>query len=122
MSDSITVVRRCFELVEGIHNKFWTIEIVGNEYHATYGRIGSDGATQVKTFRSVHACEAEALKKIREKVNKGYREVNPQAHPGSKTLQNRIRQEPQISAPRPRASVSSRSGSPGEEEGRFLDI
>jgi predicted DNA-binding WGR domain protein len=43
-------VRKCFQLIEGNHYKFWTVEVVGNHYLATFGRIGTQGQTQVKTF------------------------------------------------------------------------
>lgn len=78
-----TVWRRCFELVGGGHNKFWTIELIGKKYFVTYGRIGTAGSTQVKEFGSVGMCREKADKIVREKTGKGYVSVADTKHPGA---------------------------------------
>ncbi len=66
---------RRFELSEGTSNKFWEIELDGKSFTVHYGRIGTNGKAQTKSFASATAASAEAEKLIREKLGKGYAEV-----------------------------------------------
>ncbi len=65
---------RYFEFVDEKSNKFWEISRTGTEVKVRYGRIGTDGQNNVKTF----ADEAQALKHytklLEEKTGKGYQE------------------------------------------------
>ena len=80
----MSVERDCYELVDGIHSKFWTVEVVGNHYLATFGRIGTQGQTQVKTFSSSFDAKCKANDMCREKRLKGYVQVESDTHPGAK--------------------------------------
>jgi predicted DNA-binding WGR domain protein len=66
---------RRFEFVEGTSKKFWEVFAAGSDVTVRFGRIGTDGQTQVKP----HPTEAAALsaleKLIKEKTGKGYKEV-----------------------------------------------
>lgn len=57
---------------EGTSNKFWNITLNGTEHTVQFGKVGTAGQSQTKTF----ACEAEAQtsynKLVAEKVKKGY--------------------------------------------------
>jgi len=69
---------RRFEFVEGGSAKFWEVEVGGaggNELTVRFGRIGTNGQTQVKTFGDAAGAEAEQAKLIREKTKKGYAEM-----------------------------------------------
>lgn len=77
-------MRKCFQLIGGSHYKFWTVEVYDNHYLATFGRIGTEGQTQVKTFSTNGQALAKALDMIDEKTNKGYRAVGQGEHPGAK--------------------------------------
>ncbi|MGC4093768.1 MAG: WGR domain-containing protein [Polyangiaceae bacterium] len=66
---------RRFELSEGSSNKFWQIERQGNNLTICFGRIGTNGQTQVKSLGSDAAAQAEHDKLVREKLKKGYREA-----------------------------------------------
>jgi predicted DNA-binding WGR domain protein len=55
-------------------DKFWTIETNGNEFTVTFGKTGTDGQSQTKSFADEAACLKEAEKLIREKTKKGYAE------------------------------------------------
>jgi predicted DNA-binding WGR domain protein len=68
-------VRR-FECVEGSASKFWEVSVDGDALSVRYGRIGSSGQTQTKSFASVARAQAEHDKLIREKTGKGYVEVD----------------------------------------------
>jgi predicted DNA-binding WGR domain protein len=66
---------RRFEFKQGSSYKFWEIHVEGNAYTARYGKVGTEGQTQSKSFATPEKAAAEAEKKIREKVGKGYAEV-----------------------------------------------
>jgi predicted DNA-binding WGR domain protein len=66
---------RRFEFKQGSSYKFWEIHVEGKAYTARYGKVGTEGQTQSKSFATAEKAAAEAEKKIREKVGKGYAEV-----------------------------------------------
>ncbi|HWI58138.1 MAG TPA: STM4015 family protein [Bacillota bacterium] len=53
-------------------SKFWNIELAGNTYTVTYGRIGTDGQTLTKSLSSEEAARKDMEKLIKEKLGKGY--------------------------------------------------
>jgi predicted DNA-binding WGR domain protein len=53
-------------------SKFWNIELSGNSYTVTYGRIGTDGQSLSKSFADAAAAQKEMDKLIKEKLGKGY--------------------------------------------------
>lgn len=67
---------RRFEFVEGKSSKFWEVSASGSTVAVRFGRIGANGTAQEKTFADEVKAKAEADKLIREKVSKGYKEMN----------------------------------------------
>jgi DNA ligase-1 len=61
-----------FELVEDKSAKFWEVSVSGCDATVTFGRIGTAGQTQTKTFGDEAAAQAHAEKLIAEKTKKGY--------------------------------------------------
>nr|WP_059253126.1 WGR and DUF4132 domain-containing protein [Escherichia albertii] len=57
-------------------HKFWAVEQQGNELHISWGKVGTNGQSQVKSFADAAAAEKAELKLIAEKVKKGYEEEN----------------------------------------------
>ena len=55
-------------------DKFWQIEVSGKSFTVTYGKTGTAGASQTKTFDSEEKCLKEAEKLLNEKLRKGYKE------------------------------------------------
>ncbi|MDF0476576.1 WGR and DUF4132 domain-containing protein [Escherichia coli] len=53
-------------------HKFWAVEQQGNELHINWGKVGTNGQSQVKSFADAAAAEKAGLKLIAEKVKKGY--------------------------------------------------
>lgn len=53
-------------------HKFWTVEQQGNELHISWGKAGTKGQSQIKSFSDAAAAEKAELKLIAEKVKKGY--------------------------------------------------
>lgn len=71
---SFTGSRR-FEFSEGKSNKFWEISIRGTEVTVRFGRIGTEGQSNAKSFPDEATAAKHAEKIVTEKLNKGYREV-----------------------------------------------
>jgi uncharacterized protein (TIGR02996 family) len=68
---------RTFQYSDAKSNKFWNIAVSGSSFTVTFGRVGSPGQTQTKTFASAEQAQAEADKLIRQKLGKGYTETTP---------------------------------------------
>ncbi|MVM36870.1 WGR domain-containing protein [Spirosoma sp. HMF3257] len=64
-----------FTFTDDTSNKFWQIETNDSRLTVTFGRIGTVGQHQQKTFETVDRCQEEASKLIREKTRKGYVEL-----------------------------------------------
>lgn len=66
---------RRYELVEGSSSKFWEIQLSGSSFSVRFGRIGTNGQTQLKSFDSEDKAKKEYDKLVAEKTKKGYSEV-----------------------------------------------
>ncbi|AKV01548.1 Molybdate metabolism regulator [Labilithrix luteola] len=66
---------RRFELAEGTSNKFWQAVVNGTDLVIQWGRIGTAGQSQTKSFGSEGGASQELAKLVREKTKKGYVEV-----------------------------------------------
>jgi DNA ligase-1 len=71
-----SAVRR-FEFTEGSSSKFWEISVAGVEITVRYGRTGTQGQSNVKTFPTQEAAAKQVAKQCAEKVGKGYQEIGP---------------------------------------------
>jgi DNA ligase-1 len=71
----ITTMTRHFEFVEGSSGKFWEINQAGNDVTVRFGKIGTSGQTQTKSFDGAAAAQKHAEKLIGEKTRKGYVET-----------------------------------------------
>ena len=70
---------RTFQYSDAKSHKFWNVDVSGNTLTVTYGKIGTTGQTQTKTFPTPAKAQAEADKLIKEKTGKGYVETTPKA-------------------------------------------
>ena len=68
---------RTFTFSDATSHKFWNIERKGKSFTVTYGKIGSNGQTQVKEFADDARARKEHDKLVAEKVKKGYKEITP---------------------------------------------
>lgn len=64
---------RRFEFNDGKSSKFWSIRMSGMDVEVRYGRIGTDGQAQTKSFESPEDAQKHVAKLIAEKIGKGYR-------------------------------------------------
>lgn len=61
--------------VDGKSKKFWNAKTEGSDLHVNYGRIGTDGRLQTKSFADADAAQAELQKQAASKRKKGYVDV-----------------------------------------------
>jgi uncharacterized protein YwqG/predicted DNA-binding WGR domain protein len=60
------------EFSDGQAHKFYQVTVDQTEVTIRYGRIGTQGQTSTSTYATPEAAQAEANKKIEEKLKKGY--------------------------------------------------
>ena len=63
------------EFEEGNSSKFWRARVDGKTLYVNYGKIGSNGQTQVKDFASPDVATREYDKLVHEKRKKGYQDA-----------------------------------------------
>jgi predicted DNA-binding WGR domain protein len=73
-----------FEFRDGKSSKFWEVGVGGSAVTVRFGRIGTEGQTTVKEFRTAAEAKAHAEKVTAEKVRKGYAPASPGARSGAK--------------------------------------
>lgn len=66
---------RRFEFQSGNSSKFWEIGLDGAEFTVRWGKLGTAGQEQVKSFANEAAAQKEHDKLLAEKLKKGYQEV-----------------------------------------------
>jgi superfamily I DNA and/or RNA helicase/predicted DNA-binding WGR domain protein len=71
---SVSPSTRHFEFIGGASRKFWEIAVSGNSFTVRFGRLGTAGQSQTKSFPDESTAKREAEKLIAEKVKKGYQE------------------------------------------------
>ena len=67
--------KRRFQFTDDGSDKFWEIEMIGNDVTVRYGRTGTNGQTKTKAFSNPEAAAKHTAKLIAEKTEKGYAEV-----------------------------------------------
>ncbi|MFY9259011.1 MAG: DUF4132 domain-containing protein [Gallionella sp.] len=65
-----------FEFIEGNSSKFWEVSVHDTELTVCFGRIGTKGQTNTKSFASASAALKERDQLIKQKTGKGYRLVS----------------------------------------------
>ncbi len=68
---------RRFQFTEGNSRKFWAVAQEGASLTIRFGRIGTTGQVQTKTFVGEPRAQREMAKLIAEKTGKGYVEITP---------------------------------------------
>lgn len=54
--------------------RFWRIETLDKDLMLNWGRVGSSGRYELRSYDSLEACEAEASKLVQSKLRAGYQE------------------------------------------------
>jgi len=68
------MIRR-FEFIGGTSAKFWEVAVIGKEVTVRYGRLGTSGQAQAKSFPDDAQAQKHADTLIAQKTRKGYEEV-----------------------------------------------
>jgi predicted DNA-binding WGR domain protein len=74
-------------------SKFWNINVTDNCFTVTFGRLGTVGQTQEKSFTDETTCRKEADKLIAEKRKKGYVEQFGESEDRAAAAGNEYREE-----------------------------
>ncbi len=64
-------MKRVFVFQDFKSQKFWSIDVVGTDVTVNYGKLGTDGQTQVKNYSTAEEAEKAANKLIAEKNKEG---------------------------------------------------
>ena len=67
-------MKKHLKYIDGNSDKFWQIEVSEINYTVTYGKNGTSGISQTKTFSNAEECLKAAEKILAEKTKKGYSE------------------------------------------------
>lgn len=74
------------EFKDGNSNKFWSIQFSGNSFTVIYGKIGTSGKAETKSFASEADANKEGEKLLKSKIKKGYVEADFPASFGQKAI------------------------------------
>jgi uncharacterized protein (TIGR02996 family) len=118
---------RTFELRDDRSSKFWNIELHGDKFTVTFGKIGTKGQTQTKEFADGARAEKDHAKLIKEKLGKGYVETTPAAAaaapakpPAQQALEKALVENPDdLAAHAAYADLLSEQGDP---RGEFIQV
>lgn len=99
---------RRFELVDGTSSKFWEIDVEGKSTTVRFGKIGTNGQTQTKSFPTEAKATAERDKLVREKTGKGYVEITTAPAP-KKDDKDKAAEKDGEAAPPPKKTAAKRA-------------
>lgn len=68
-------MKKHLKYIDGTSDKFWQIEVFGTDYKVTYGKNGTSGTIQTKSFATPEECLKMSEKILAEKIKKGYSET-----------------------------------------------
>jgi uncharacterized protein (TIGR02996 family) len=112
---------RTFQYSDAKSHKFWTIDVQGTAFTVTYGKVGSAGQVQTKTFPTAPKARAEADKLIAEKTRKGYVELTPKAVLSDReALEAAVRADPDDRAAH--AALADYLLEHGDPRGEFIQV
>jgi predicted DNA-binding WGR domain protein len=66
---------RTFEFIAGNSAKFWQVTVQGCACTVCFGKLGTQGQSQTKTFADTLTAQRHAETLITQKLRKGYSEV-----------------------------------------------
>ena len=90
---------RRFEFQEGKSNKFWEIDLQGDGFQVRWGKLGTQGQSQTKSFPNATKAQTEHDKLIAEKLAKGYTEVGAPAPVAVATVASSPKPAPPVTLP-----------------------
>ncbi|WP_259208197.1 WGR domain-containing protein [Stenotrophomonas sp. BIGb0135] len=103
---------RRFELVEGTASKFWEVEQDGSDLNVRWGRIGTQGQSQTKSFADAAKAASALTRLVNEKTGKGYSETGAAATPAIAATAPATAAPRAAKAPQPAAAAPAPSAAP----------
>lgn len=67
-------MKKSLKYIDGNSDKFWEINVTGFEFTVKYGKNGTAGTSQTKSFATDEECLRTAERLVNEKLKKGYSE------------------------------------------------
>ncbi|HEX9997057.1 MAG TPA: WGR and DUF4132 domain-containing protein [Abditibacterium sp.] len=113
------MTQREFTYSDGKSDKFWNIAIDGESFTVSYGRSGTTGQTQTKSFDSENAAQSAADKLIAEKLKKGYVEASPSN--GAPAAPTTSKTAPKV-APKPKSQKPAPEVVPEDETSNSVQV
>ncbi|WP_386070450.1 DUF4132 domain-containing protein [Tahibacter sp. UC22_41] len=103
---------RRFEFSEGASNKFWEIARNGTDLDIRWGRIGTQGQSQTKSFADAAKASAALDKLVAEKTGKGYVETDAGAASAVASSEKVEKEKKQAAAPTAASPVKPTAAAP----------
>lgn len=103
---------RRFELVEGTASKFWEVEQDGSDLNVRWGRIGTQGQSQTKSFADAAKAASALTRLVNEKTGKGYSETGATATPAIAATAPATAAPRAAKAPQPAAAAPANAPAP----------
>ncbi len=69
-------MKKYLEYKDEKSHKFWEIEVKDNSHTVTYGKVGTNGRSNTKTFETAKDAQKDAEKLVKAKIKKGYTEIS----------------------------------------------
>ncbi|MBN1501410.1 MAG: WGR domain-containing protein, partial [Spirochaetes bacterium] len=88
------IMHHYLEYIDEKSSKFWEITLDGAGFTVHYGRTGTNGQMQTKSFPSDDEARKEAEKLLREKLKKGYVEKDGKELPAAASAQGKSEPDP----------------------------
>lgn len=95
-------------------HKFWTIEQKETELHLNWGRVGTQGQSQIKTFDDRDQATQARDKLIKEKTKKGYRSEGSGDQPASPAAK-KVATAKKVAAPAAARAATAATSSPAAD-------
>jgi uncharacterized protein (TIGR02996 family) len=112
---------RTFTFSDAKSHKFWNIELSGSSFTVAYGKIGTAGQTQTKSFATLEKAQAEHDKLVKEKLAKGYVETTSSASKSPRELlEEALRADPNDRAAH--AAYADLLMEEGDPQGEFVQV
>ncbi len=106
-----------YELKDGSSNKFWQIDVDGDSFTTTYGKIGTTGQSKTKSFASATESKKKSDALIAQKTKKGYKLVGGATKASTKKVAAKKAAPKKAAAKKPAKESTAAKKAPAKEGG-----
>ncbi len=108
----MTSTRYYLELSKEKGDRFWELEVLGNQHRLRYGLVGKPGTERTKLFESDQQAREAVERLVVQKRKQGYAEPNAESHP---MLMNESEAEPAPPHPSAPTEPSQEPSDPSQD-------